>query len=84
MLRKLKADVERVSGVRFHLKTFRPTFAQNAKDRGAAIEAVSKGLRHSSTRTTEAYYARIRADDAFRELERAFERPLVRVEPGSV
>ncbi len=30
-------------------------------------------LRHKSTKTTEAYYARIRAEGAFAEIERAFE-----------
>lgn len=80
MLRKLKAQMERVSGVRFHLRTLRPTFAQTAKDARVSIEAVSRALRHGSTRTTEAYYARIRGDDAFREIERAFERPVVKLE----
>jgi hypothetical protein len=47
-----------------------------AQDNGAHIEAISRGLRHRSTSTTEAYYARIRADDAFREIERAFARPV--------
>ncbi len=80
MLRKLKAEMERASGVRFHLRTLRPTFAQTAKDAGVPIEAVSRALRHSSTRTTEAYYARMRGEDAFREIARAFERPVVKVE----
>jgi len=55
--------------VAFHLKTFRATFGQAAKDRGASIEAVSRALRHRSTRTTEQYYARIRTETAFQELE---------------
>src|SRR5438046_8237209 len=83
MLRKLKARMERESGVRFHLRTLRPTFAQTAKDARVSIEAVSRALRHGSTRTTEAYYARIRGEDAFREIERAFERPTVKLEPES-
>jgi integrase/recombinase XerD len=83
MLRKLKARMERESGVRFHLRTLRPTFAQTAKDARVSIEAVSRALRHGSTRTTEAYYARIRGEDAFREIERAFERPVVKLEPES-
>ena len=84
MLRKLKAGLERKSGVRFSLKTFRATFAQLAKDAGVGIEAVSRALRHSSTITTERFYARIRADDAFREIEAAFERPKIRVETEGV
>lgn len=80
MLRKLKAEIACLSGVRFSLKTFRATFAQMAKDKGARIEAVSRALRHGSTKTTERFYARIRSEDAFRELERAFETPEVRAE----
>ncbi len=73
---KLKSELEKASGVRFSIKTFRPTFAQKAKDSGAPIEApieaVSKAMRHTNTRTTEQYYARIRADDAFSDFDKAF------------
>ncbi len=72
MLGKLKGELERRSDVRFSLKTLRATFAQAAKDKGVKIEAVSKALRHRRTTTTETFYARIRAEDAFAELERAF------------
>ena len=77
VLRKQKAE-----GVAFSLKTFRATFCQRSIDGGARIEAVSRALRHGSTRTTEAYYARIRADDAFHEIGKAFTRPRVRTEPS--
>ncbi len=59
----------------FHLKTFRATFAQMAKDQGVSIEAVSRALRHGSTKVTEEFYARIRTNDAFREIRRAFASP---------
>ena len=36
------------------------------------IEAVSKMLRHRTTRTTELFYARIRDEKAFAEAERAW------------
>lgn len=78
MLRKLKGELARRSGVVFSLKTFRATFAQRAKDLGVPIEAISRALRHSSTETTEAFYARIRADDAFHEIEKAFDGPKIR------
>ena len=81
MLTKIVGELERRSGVDFSLKTFRATFAQLGLDGGACIESVSRTMRHGSTRTTEAYYARIRSDDAFHEIEKAFERPNVRVEP---
>lgn len=81
MLRKLKAEIQERSGVSFKgLKTFRATFAQRAIDAGARTDAVSRAMRHASTKTTEAYYARIRADHAFAEIERAFARPALRVE----
>jgi integrase len=83
-LRKLIREVSRISGVRFSLKDLRSTFAQMAKDRGAEIEAVSRALRHGSTRTTELYYARMRPEEAFRELRRAFETPEVRLLPKTV
>lgn len=82
MLRKLKGELARRSGVFFSLRTFRTTFAQRAKDLGVSIEAVSRALRHASTEPTEAFYARIRADDAFHEIEKAFDEPKVRARRG--
>lgn len=80
MLRKLKGEIARRSGVTFSLKTFRATFCQMAVDNGARIEAASRGMRHGSTKTTEKYYGRIRADNAFKEIEDAFATPKVRVQ----
>ena len=68
----VKIDAERHCGIKFTLQMMRRSFGQIAKDRGVNIEAVSRALRHSSTKTTETYYARIRPDNAFRELEAAF------------
>jgi len=83
MLRKLKAELSRQAGVVFNLKTFRATFAQRTVDGGARIGAVSRTMRHASTKNTEAFYARIRTDDAFHEIEKAFSNPPLRVEsPG--
>ncbi|HEX9565985.1 MAG TPA: site-specific integrase [Thermoplasmata archaeon] len=69
---KLKGRLERESGVQFHLRTFRSTFAQVAKDHNVSIEAVSRGLGHRTTRTTEIYYGRIRTESALAEFEQAF------------
>ncbi len=78
-LRKVKAELVERSGVKFRgLKTFRASFAQEAKDRGAPIEAVSCALRHKTTATTEKWYARIRADNAFAEIQAAFRRPVLK------
>ncbi len=62
--------------MRFSLNDFRTTFAQAAKDRGVSIEAVSQALRRRNTRTTETYYARMRPDEAFRQLRQAFLLPV--------
>jgi len=52
------------------------TAGQIAKDRGASIEAVARALRHSTTKTTERYYARVQTEDAFAEWERAMANPV--------
>ena len=80
MLRKLKGELSRGRGVAFSLKTFRATFAQMANERGVSIEKVSRALSHMSTETTEAFYARIRADDAVRDIDKAFDLPEIRVQ----
>jgi integrase len=73
MWAKLKAHVELASGVAFRWKDFRPTLAQECKDAGAPIEAISKVLRHSSSNTTERYYARIRPESAFSQVRVAWQ-----------
>ena len=68
--------LEHESGVEFHLRTFRSTFAQVAKDHNVSIEAVSRALGH---RTTEIYYRRIRTESALAEFEQAFAVPEMRL-----
>lgn len=70
----VKDDAQRHAGMPFKLQQLRASFAQMCKDQGASIEAVSRALRHRTTKITEIYYARIRPEDAFRELEDAFDR----------
>ena len=73
MWSKLKNHIELASGARFRWKDFRPTLAQSCKDAGAPIEAISKVLRHSSSKTTEQYYARIRPESAFSQVKAAWQ-----------
>jgi len=73
MWTKLKAHVELAVGFRFRWKDFRPTLAQMCKDAGVPIEAISKVLRHSSSKTTEQYYARIRPESAFSQVKAAWQ-----------
>ena len=72
---KMKDDAQKHACIPFKMQQLRASFAQMCKDRGASIEAVSRALRHRTTKTTEIYYARIRPEDAFRELEGVFDRP---------
>lgn len=71
----MKDNAQRYAGMPFKMQQLRASFAQMCKDRGASIEAVSRALRHRTTKTTEIYYARIRPEAAFRELDEAFDRP---------
>lgn len=70
---KVKAAAERWSGIRFRIQTLRATFGQMCIDWGSRPDAVSRALRHNTTRTTELYYARIRTDHAFRLLDEAYD-----------
>lgn len=73
---QIKANLERLSGIKFKLKDYRSTFCQLLIDKGAKLEAVSKVMGHKNSKTTENYYGRIRDDDAISEIERAFTEPL--------
>jgi len=55
-------------------KYFRPTGGQLALDEGVPIEQVSQSMRHASTKTTERYYCRSRADPAFANVNEAYNR----------
>jgi len=70
---KVKNDAERWTGIRFRIQTLRATFGQMCIDWGGRPDAVSRALRHKTMRTTEIYYARIRADHAFRILDEAYD-----------
>jgi len=70
---KVKAKAERWCGIRFRIQTLRATFGQMCIDWGGRPDAVSRALRHKTTRTTELYYARIWADHAFRILDEAYD-----------
>jgi len=70
---KIKAKAEKWSGIKFRIQTLRASFGQMCIDWGCRPDAVSRALRHKTTRTTELYYARIRADHAFRLLEQGYD-----------
>ena len=81
-LRKLKADLQERSGVRFRgWKAMRATFGQRAVNAGVPIEKVSRAMRHKYTQTTERFYARVSAGVALDAVNRAFDKPAIRHRP---
>ncbi len=71
---RLKKQVMQEAGITFKWKDFRPTGGQLALDEGVPIEQVSQSMRHASTKTTERYYCRARADPAFANVNEAYNR----------
>lgn len=70
----IKRMVEKKSGVKFEIRTLRRTYGQLLLDRGASIDAVSKSMGHSSSKTTEVFYCR-KSDAMVREeIDRAWAR----------
>ncbi len=61
-LRNCKDKVERDLDIKFDFRTCRRTYAQFAIDDGFPIESVSVILGHSTTRTTEHNYGRVRPE----------------------
>ncbi|MFA6691964.1 MAG: site-specific integrase [Saccharofermentanales bacterium] len=66
-LRRYKALVEDAVGFTFSYQTCRRTFGQNFLDLGLSVESASLLMGHSSTKTTEYYYARRHNDLAIAE-----------------
>jgi len=68
----IKRLVEKKSGVKFEIRTLRRTYGQLLLDRGVPIDAVSKSMGHSTSKTTETYYCR-KSDAMVREeIDRAW------------
>jgi integrase/recombinase XerD len=70
---RIAARLSKTSGISFQIKTLRASCGQILKDKGASIETVSKFLGHKDTRTTERFYARIRDESMFSEVNSLFE-----------
>jgi integrase len=72
-LRKLKKNIQEISGAEFRIKDFRPTFAQRIIDRDPSLlPDVSSVLGHSNIATTQKYYAQIRRGTALHRIETAW------------
>jgi integrase len=75
--RKLKKEVQELSGVEFKLKDFRPTYATMTVELDPnLLPDVSTMLGHSNIKTTQRYYAQISCDSAGRRIEEAWEKKL--------
>ncbi|MEE9151889.1 MAG: site-specific integrase [Thermoplasmata archaeon] len=73
-LRTIAEKLSRETGIDFQLKMLRASCGQFLKDMGADIETVSKFLGHSSTKTTERFYCRLRDEHMFREINSLFKK----------
>ncbi len=57
----------RAAGILDDYRVLRPSFAREMKSMGIGIESVSRMLRRTSVTTTEKFYARTEAADAWSE-----------------
>lgn len=72
-LRRDKDRLIKRIGIEYDYRKLRRTYGQILVDSGADIQAVSMVMGHASTRTTEAYYARLRADYALADILTIFD-----------
>lgn len=79
----VNADINNEKKLTFNLKTFRTTFCQQSIDRGAKIDSVAVVMGHSSTKTTETFYGRMRTDKALDDLNRAWIEEAPSIVPSS-
>ncbi|MBR4227323.1 MAG: site-specific integrase [Candidatus Methanomethylophilaceae archaeon] len=64
----LKQGIERAVGAKFQLRSGRRAYGQRLLNRGNSLEDVSVSMGHSSTKTTEEYYARYKEKDVMRRI----------------
>lgn len=71
-LTKLRVKVTEDSGVTFDLRACRRTFGQENVNMGVPLDAVSRMMGHSSTKTTEKYYCRKTNESAILEAQKIY------------
>ena len=76
-LRNIKKIVVEDSGVEFDFRKLRRTFGQNLLDSGIKLDSVSVLMGHSTTNTTEKFYARRKNSQAVEDVQKMWgsERP---------
>lgn len=67
-------EIEAVTGLKkgLHSHLFRKTYATMLLNRGVRMETVSRALGHSSTKITQAYYARLKDETIVSEIAKVF------------
>lgn len=67
-------EIESIVGLKkgLHSHIFRKTYATMLLNRGVRMETVSKALGHSSTKITQAYYAKMQDDTITQEISSVF------------
>ncbi|MGD0818055.1 MAG: site-specific integrase [Methanomassiliicoccales archaeon] len=71
-LSKLRAKVIAQTGVKYDNRACRRTFGQMNVDMGVPIDAVSRMMGHSSTKTTEKYYCRKTTESAISDAQKVW------------
>jgi integrase len=76
--RRIKRDLERLSGIPFKLKTYRCTFLRMVMDRNPnSLPVASRVMGHASTETTQKHYGRIQAATAAEEVRSLLDQPVI-------
>lgn len=78
---KLRLIVQKETGIIFDGRATRRTYGQSGIDQGVPLDAISRMLGHSSTKTTEKYYCRKSNDAAIAEARRIWETQPATPEP---
>jgi len=66
-IRQIRDIVENDTNLDFDGRKCRRSYGQYLKNCGVAIEVISRNMGHSTTKTTETYYARISSEDSVNE-----------------
>jgi integrase len=80
---KMRVKVSQDTGVPFQLRACRRTFGQEYIDMGVSMDAVSRMMGHSTTKTTEKYYCRKTNDSAILEAQRISQKTMKPQEEAS-
>lgn len=78
---RLRLIVQNETGIVFDGRATRRTYGQTGIDQGVPVDAISRMLGHSSTKTTEKYYCRRSNDAAIAEARKVWDAQPAHAEP---